>query len=346
MDNGKKTCQYLQAIRDEIASENDIVLGHQECTHKGGCLGTCPYCEGEVRYLESELGKRIRMGKAVTVAGITMALASTGTAAAQVEPMSTTLQGKVVAPRQTNELQRLKLGGLLVDNRSGKPVEDAHVALLQDGKLVAATLSDSTGRYELDVLTTGSYTLNVNAEGYFLFTMPVDLQQDSELPAILLSNGAPPKTENRLLGEPAVQHTFKCDTARSSVGLVKKERRCNLKVNVIDEKSGDPLPLVSVTLMRGDSVVVKCKTDFDGMASMKPLYGTYDIHITHYAYEDIVIPDVMVECKNMELQRVLIRDEKKLLGMPLLIEGQSLNRIGTDAPTQVMEREGVKLIVK
>ena len=53
-----------------MARENGIPLEIRECTHKGDCRGTCPYCEAEVRYLEQELSKRLSLGKAVTVAGI------------------------------------------------------------------------------------------------------------------------------------------------------------------------------------------------------------------------------------------------------------------------------------
>ena len=37
-------------------------------------LGTCPKCEAEVRYLERELEKRQRMGKAAVVAGLSVGL--------------------------------------------------------------------------------------------------------------------------------------------------------------------------------------------------------------------------------------------------------------------------------
>ena len=67
---GKNKCKILKEIRQKIADENDIPFVTSECTHKGDCRGTCPYCEAEVRYLEQELSKRRSLGKAVTVAGI------------------------------------------------------------------------------------------------------------------------------------------------------------------------------------------------------------------------------------------------------------------------------------
>ena len=78
MNNGKEVCKRLKKVRREIAEANDIRLVQEECTHKGDCMGTCPRCEQEVRYLESELSKRRKFGKAVSIIGIA---AVTGTVA-------------------------------------------------------------------------------------------------------------------------------------------------------------------------------------------------------------------------------------------------------------------------
>ena len=74
MARGKQTCKILKEIRRQIAAENDIELVIEECTYQGDCLGTCPKCEAEVRYLERELEKRQRMGKAAIVAGLSVGL--------------------------------------------------------------------------------------------------------------------------------------------------------------------------------------------------------------------------------------------------------------------------------
>ncbi len=84
MAKGKQTCKILKEIRRQIAAENDIKLVIEECTYHGDCLGTCPKCEAEVRYLERELEKRQRMGKAAMVAGLSVGLmAASQTAFAQ-----------------------------------------------------------------------------------------------------------------------------------------------------------------------------------------------------------------------------------------------------------------------
>ena len=77
MVRGKQTCKILKEIRKQIAAENDIELITSECTHKGDCAGTCPKCEAEVRYLERELEKRQRLGKAAVFAGMTLGTAIT-----------------------------------------------------------------------------------------------------------------------------------------------------------------------------------------------------------------------------------------------------------------------------
>ena len=84
MAQGKQTCKILKEIRKQIAAENDIKLVIEECTYQGDCLGTCPKCEAEVRYLERELEKRQRLGKAAVVAGLSVGLmAASQTAFAQ-----------------------------------------------------------------------------------------------------------------------------------------------------------------------------------------------------------------------------------------------------------------------
>ena len=77
--NGKSKCKLLKQIRRQIAEQNDIHYVTSECKYQGKCSGTCPKCEAEVRYLEAELAKRRKAGKAVAIAGIAAALLVTGT---------------------------------------------------------------------------------------------------------------------------------------------------------------------------------------------------------------------------------------------------------------------------
>ena len=70
MVRGKQTCKILKEIRRQIAEANGIEFATSECRYKGDCLGTCPKCEAEVRYLEQQLRARSLAGKAVALAGI------------------------------------------------------------------------------------------------------------------------------------------------------------------------------------------------------------------------------------------------------------------------------------
>ena len=86
MKRGKQTCKILKEIRKQIAAENDIELVISECTYQGDCLGTCPKCEAEVRYLERELEKRQRLGKAAMVAGLSVGLMASSQVALAQQP--------------------------------------------------------------------------------------------------------------------------------------------------------------------------------------------------------------------------------------------------------------------
>lgn len=74
MRQGKHICETLKGIRREIAEANEIDYNPTECTHEGDCAGTCPKCESETRWLEKQLRARQALGKAVTIAGLSVAL--------------------------------------------------------------------------------------------------------------------------------------------------------------------------------------------------------------------------------------------------------------------------------
>ena len=76
MVKGKSTCKTLKAIRRQIAEANDIKYEPRECHYEGPCLGTCPACEAEVRYLERQLGLRRQLGRAVSLIGVSAGLLS------------------------------------------------------------------------------------------------------------------------------------------------------------------------------------------------------------------------------------------------------------------------------
>lgn len=91
MTRGKSICNVLKTIRKQVADANEIKYEPRECHHQGECRGTCPACEAEVRYLESQLNIRRQLGKAVAIMGISAglsALVGCGDKAKKVATMS------------------------------------------------------------------------------------------------------------------------------------------------------------------------------------------------------------------------------------------------------------------
>lgn len=99
--NGKSKCKILKDIRRQIAQDNDIEYVTSECKHQGDCSGTCPKCEAELRYLENELSKRQKAGKAIAVAGIAAALV-VGSSGCALDDLSKTSVDGDIAPETTN----------------------------------------------------------------------------------------------------------------------------------------------------------------------------------------------------------------------------------------------------
>lgn len=67
---GREKCEQLRNIRIKIAELNDIEYEPAVCTHKGPCKGTCPVCDSEIKYLDSELQKKKQRGEEINITGI------------------------------------------------------------------------------------------------------------------------------------------------------------------------------------------------------------------------------------------------------------------------------------
>lgn len=115
---GKNKCKILKEIRKQIANDNDIEFITSECSHQGECSGTCPKCEAEVRYLESELAKRQQIGKSVAVAGIAAAFMVSATGCL---PFHTTAGAPL--PASTSSVEETIAGGMMPpETLAGVPV--------------------------------------------------------------------------------------------------------------------------------------------------------------------------------------------------------------------------------
>ena len=99
MYQGKSTCETLKSIRKQIADANEIPYEPRVCTHKGDCMGTCPACESEMRYIENQLNIRKMAGKAVKIVGLatvmTMAACNSTNSTSETEQINIKIQDSV-----------------------------------------------------------------------------------------------------------------------------------------------------------------------------------------------------------------------------------------------------------
>ncbi len=133
MNRGKHKCETLKKIRQMIANKNGIDYHTTECTFQGNCSGTCPKCEAELKYLESQLMRKESAGKKVAVAGLALGIslvASCGPShhitkplggdVANVEKVSFTNE---VNPPDTAEVEEATddLMGIIIEDRAEFP---------------------------------------------------------------------------------------------------------------------------------------------------------------------------------------------------------------------------------
>lgn len=205
MSHGKNICQQLKAIRRQIAQENDIPLEIPTCTYQGPCAGTCPQCESEVSFLEKELAKRITLGKAATVAGIAVTLATP--AAAQVNTIDTVAndhsiscdnhppqidyskptQGVIPQKTEVSDIVAQigstpnftgTLRGVLTDSKTKEPIPFANIVLYYNDTLYAGKHSDFDGIFTLkNVPTNDSVRILVKCVGYKTFDDTIQVKK-------------------------------------------------------------------------------------------------------------------------------------------------------------------------
>ncbi len=179
MARGKQTCMILKEIRRQIAESNGIEFVTSECRYKGDCLGTCPKCEAEVRYLEQQLRSRQRMGKAIAIAGISAA------SLAMLMPMTSgaqTLKDIKALPGDSTVVTRsdsLKVKGTVKyttdsDSIVTEKLIGATVVNLTSGK---GTATDIDGKFEIEACKGDS--IRISFIGYFPETICVKSPSDT-----------------------------------------------------------------------------------------------------------------------------------------------------------------------
>lgn len=210
MKRGKQTCKILKEIRRQIAKANDIEYITAECQYYGDCLGTCPKCEAEVRYLEEQLVQRKATGKAIVLFGVTTMMAITP----GVHIQTLSAQEKAPVPNisidlslNTDPLSRTN------DNKTNRNTEKADTCIVNP--------NDTICREEIPTIKTEEATPK-NNDAFFgmVESMPTFPGGMAVLMNFLEKNThyPDPDTDARISGSVIVQFTVKQD---GSVGNAK-----------------------------------------------------------------------------------------------------------------------------
>ena len=224
MARGKQTCKILKEIRRQIAEANGIEFATSECRYKGDCLGTCPKCEAEVRYLEQQLRARTLTGKAVALAGVSaaslaMLMPMTSEAQSPQKPQDF-LKGSMPVVADTITVRGIVLSGDTLPDRTISK-EPLIGAIISNKRTALGAVTDLDGHFGLSVCI--GDTLEVKYVGYE--TQTIIVTEDMKNVEVTL---APSQT---LLGEMVPM---------GIMPYVKRDEIHYLDLNVIDEK-GNPI---------------------------------------------------------------------------------------------------------
>ena len=232
MARGKQTCKILKEIRRQIAEANDIDFVTSECRYKGDCLGTCPKCEAEVRYLEQQLRSRQLMGKAVVLAGLSAgAIAMFAPIAVQSQTPDTSLTKGYIATQAMADTITVK--GVVLD---GDTLQDGTISIepligatIINPRTGIGTYSNIDGNFQIEVCKGDS--LEISYIGYN--KQRVMVLDNTPLEIILNSDGL------RLTGDVVVIGAISAPVDRKNM----------LDLHIIDENK-KTLPYEDVTIER------------------------------------------------------------------------------------------------
>ncbi|WP_456100179.1 carboxypeptidase-like regulatory domain-containing protein [Prevotella jejuni] len=165
MVKGKSTCKLLKSIRQQIANANGISYQPKECHYEGDCVGTCPACEAEIRYLETQLRERKRKGWGIKVAGLAagICIATVPLTSCQNTPKACNVENKaqdstdmlvqgeteVMPEARTRDLKcSIAISGRVLNASSGEAASEVNI-IIQGGKKRVSLGED--GRFALQV---------------------------------------------------------------------------------------------------------------------------------------------------------------------------------------------------
>ena len=163
MTRGKDICKTLKGIRQQIADANNIRYQPCECHHEGDCSGTCPACEQEVRYIESQLKERSHKGINTKVIGIAASICAT------MMPLTVSAQDSKCNTTPASVVHKVSQGNLqVIDWSQGR--RDAVVIKIQ---LIASDNKRPVTSVDVRLLGTNKHT-STSLDGYFAVKVPIN----------------------------------------------------------------------------------------------------------------------------------------------------------------------------
>ena len=120
-----------------------------------------------------------------------------------------------------------------------------------------------------------------------------------------------------------------------------------IKGTIVDSKTNEPLPFVTVTIADSNGTTTGTSSDFDGNFSVSVPRGDYSLTINTLGYakyvvledhynENRTLPTIKLECTVEMLEGVVSIIEDK----------QPVIEIGPNGASQYLEKDGVKVIVR
>ena len=216
MYKGKQTCETLKSIRKQIADANEIPYEPRVCTHKGDCMGTCPACESEMRYIENQLNIRKMAGKAVKIVGLAtvMTMASSVAASNETEISNDFKQEESVASNKSilenDSSKYITIKGVVKDEKN-TPLPFVNVVI--KGTSIG-TNTDMDGNYEIEVPKNA--VLEFSSSGYMDKSIKVTKKTPTELNVFL---------EVEFMGDIVVVERMNRMYSRKPVKKCTKEKR-------------------------------------------------------------------------------------------------------------------------
>ena len=197
MKRGKETCRILKDIRRQIAEANDIEFITSECRYQGDCLGTCPKCEAEVRYLEQQLSARHAAGKTIALASISaglIALSSCSSCSVQNNNNDKHLRltGSVPCTIDSANTETLVINSLYTDNNADSVTVSGNVKTKSDNKNIEGAeilAKSSDNKAETKTDKNGNFSIKVKKGSEIIIstqsTDPVSFKANSNLNVIV-----------------------------------------------------------------------------------------------------------------------------------------------------------------